>query len=265
MGAVAATVLLASLLIAWYAVEAQGGTTGFTVTGSDTFFLGQTVIQTAGCSGSSACPVATSNSSTYTDLGLHNTGNLYQVVQFVVIAGIALAIAGTAILFGWGETSQSKRSWGITLLFLATGLAIIGPIAVLAYQPTAIHNDSPSSTWGSVASSFSGACSGSACGTGSAGAVTASWGPSLGWYLPLVAAGILIAGMGLASFSRIPSPPSSEVGGTSRQPPSAAPASSAELIACRNCGRVYALGQHRYCPNCGARMEGPGPNEPTVT
>ena len=38
-------------------------------------------------------------------------------------------------------------------------------------------------------------------------------------------------------------------------PPAPGPAAIASpMIACRNCGRVYGLNQHPFCPNCGTKL-----------
>lgn len=39
-------------------------------------------------------------------------------------------------------------------------------------------------------------------------------------------------------------------------PPTPFPPAAPSWIACKNCGRVYGLNQHPFCPNCGSKLGG---------
>ena len=57
----------------------------------------------------------------------------------------------------------------------------------------------------------------------------------------------MIAGLVMREHEAVVYPPVPQ----SQQPVQQAPAQ----VACKNCGRVYTLGQYEYCPNCGGQLQ----------
>lgn len=256
-----AILLLVLLFISWYAITIQVSGLGIQGTSTANLQLGTVVTQTESCTGSPLCPASTSNSTTYSDLKWNDTGNLYEAMQYLTIAGAVVGFAGAAFALFRNDRSSRARSLVIAILLIATVLAIVVPLTLLVYQPTAMNNDGVYRNV-TTARDFFGSCSGSACGVNTSATITASWGPTSGWDLAFVAFGFLLAALLLAAY-RVP-PPETQLAsvptagdarGAEPGPPTSAPSATGGLIACRKCGHVYPSGTHRFCPNCGAELE----------
>ncbi|MGC2035954.1 MAG: hypothetical protein WA761_11020 [Thermoplasmata archaeon] len=220
----AAVLLLASVFLGWYVTTFSGSNDGVSVSESATFVPGQTVTYSFSCSGSVACPA--SNQTTYSNLGLNQTGKLYLTTQILLILGFILGFIGAIVLFVARAGFRARRSIGMALVVLGLIVAIATPMMLLALQPNALHTDSfttGANSTSSPATSFFGSCSGSTCGlSGNAFNASETWGPGIGWYLAIVAFVLFVPA--LASASRIPKVPPNYP--TMMAPPVAYPPSS---------------------------------------
>ena len=258
----ASVVLIVTLFVGWYVVSASGSNSGTTFNGVETFDLGQTVSVSISCSGF-YCPSSTpSNTTTYSAAGLNNTGHLYALMQIVVLIGAIFGIIGGLVLLLTGQNKY--RSWATYLILVAVILAIFAPVGLAVLQPTTLSHDNYSrgnGTQASPATSFFGSCSGTSCSNGG-GQVNemGNWGPGLGWYLAIFAFGLFLTSVLLASprSSRTVASTAPAASGTASAPQvdgsHMSPQLLPQLIACRNCGRVYGVGQFLFCPNCGAKL-----------
>jgi hypothetical protein len=204
---VAAVLLLVSVFLGWYVTTFSGSNDGVSVSESATFVPGQTVTYSFSCSGSFACPA--SNQTTYSNLGLNQTGKLYLTTEILLILGFIVGIIGAIVLFVARAGLRARRSIGMALVVLGLIVAIATPTMLLALQPNALHTDSftnGANSTSSPATSFFGSCSGSACGlSGNTFNASETWGPGIGWYLAIVAFVLFV--VALASASRIPKVP----------------------------------------------------------
>lgn len=195
---IGAIILLASVAVGWYAwsFSASGSGSGisYSSTLTETLYPGDKVVTASSstCTGSSYCSSISSsqsNSTTYQKLMLNNTGNLYGAAEGLVIAGGIAGLLGAILLMVSGSKPSFRKIF-LALGVIALILAIAAPMALLAAQPGAIHSDA-TSHGGTISgsgpwSSFFGSCSGTACGNNTPQNSSATWGPSVGWYLSIV-------------------------------------------------------------------------------
>ena len=194
--------LLASLVVGWYAISADttgssdGGT--FTLSGSATYYLLDKYVQSISCSGAH-CPPATTTTGTYPGSSGNAIANLYGVVSGLVIA--ALAVGAAVLVLGLSRRIRAAR-WAKSLILLAVVLVAVAPLTLVVAQPSALSSTYATPSGGaSPGTSFFGSCSGSTCGasSGSGTVVNAVWGPSVGWFLCFVAAVPFLVGFFLST------------------------------------------------------------------
>lgn len=203
---VALVLLLGSLAVGWYTISADdtgsSSTSQFTISGTATYYLLDKYVQTLTCSGSGSCPPGSTTMGTYPGSGGNAIANLYGVVSGLVIGGVV--IGAVALVLALLPKSRAAR-WGKFLVVIALILSAAAPLVLLAAQPMALSSAYATPAGGaSPASSFFGSCSGSACGvSGSSGTtVNAAWGPSIGWFLCLIAVVPLLVGFFLRPHFR---------------------------------------------------------------
>ncbi len=202
-----AALLIGSLFVGWYEnkgtiTETVGGVT-ITVTASQTFLLGNMVqnSQSYSCSSGVPCPPSTSNTSSYSDIGLKNTGNLAMILQSIVIAGAVLGLFGGLLAFG---ARQQRQNWvrpAVIFALVAMIIALLAPSIMLALQPGAIHSDNImgfNNNGSTPATSFFGSCSNTCFGAPSGSSF--NWGPTTGWYMSYAAFAVLLAGAFILFF-----------------------------------------------------------------
>jgi Double zinc ribbon len=184
-------ILLLSLFLGWYAISATAvdnvSGSNSTYTASATLYPLDYLTESYTCQGSSSCPATgTSYAGSYSYGGFSGVGSLYGAVAGLVVAGVGLAAGAIALAF----TGGYRRSiWAGRLAILAIILIVLAPTILFAVQPSVLNAQGGSSGGASPQSSFAGSCSGSGCGNDIAPGTTtsASWGPSIGWFLGLVA------------------------------------------------------------------------------
>lgn len=260
---VAGVLLILSLFLSWYVVTVtdQSGST----TASVNFYPGQTV-SLSSSSGSSSGTYST----TYAAAGLNDTGDLYTILEGLLIVVAILGIVGGGLLVGSasGSSSRSARAWGEDLVLPVVVFVIIVLVMMPIVQPTALSNDSyhqagHSSSSGPTASYF---------GSEVNGTYLATWGPGPGWYVTIVVLVISAVGYGLAITPRRqtgtaepggvsqpyrPSAPSPSSGQWNQlgQEPVASPASQLGSPSFPQTPTppvpVPAATAERYCPVCG--------------
>jgi hypothetical protein len=123
-------------------------------------------------------------------------GDLYSVAWWLLAAGVLLSLLALsfAVLGALGRPT-SLLTW--VLSFAGAGLAILGPLTVLAFQPHAYAAD-----WAVVGNQSGyfpcGAPGGSPCtsffGSAPGGGGTNVWGAGAGWYAALAAGVLLLVG-----------------------------------------------------------------------
>lgn len=210
---IGAILLIVALLTSWYTYSAKTSESfaGNSATGTINLDLhpGSNYVSSSSysCSGpqaSSLCPSSTSNSCPYVSSSSSNscpagnfnkTGALYAVTEYLVIGGLVLGLLAGILAFVSGG-KPGMRKGALALGIIALLLAIATPITLLAAQPGAIKADSSNVPSGSSGpwSSYFGSCSGSSCGTGGGPNSSATWGPSVGWYLSIVAFIVFLLG-----------------------------------------------------------------------
>lgn len=205
---IGAILLIVALLTSWYTTSLQSSGPGGSATEQLDFKPGSSYSVSFSCSGaaSSLCPGSTTcsysgSSSNYCNpQGINRTGQLYAVTEYLVIGGLVLGLlAGIFAMMSGGKPGMRKGA--IALGVIALLFALVVPITLLAAQPGALKSDfTPSGgsapTGNGPYSSFFGSCSGNNCGfTGPAsGNVSDTWGPSVGWYLSIVAFIVFLLG-----------------------------------------------------------------------
>ncbi len=202
--------LVVSLLVGWYAVSATASSevsgTSFTVSATETYYPLNQISETVTCQGWSGCPqIDTTSWTSYSQGTFDSIGTLYDMVSIFVISAIILGLVAAFLFF----TSGRQRSgWAEALVVVAVLLAVLAPAVLIAAQPAVLNSQGSSSGGSSPRTSFFGSCSGSGCGTSLpyTGALNASWGPSVGWYLCLVAIALLIIGLYVYRGPRVGSP-----------------------------------------------------------
>jgi hypothetical protein len=204
--------LVVSLFVAWYSVSANGeevsGGTPLAITGSLTFYpLNEFSIKWT-CQGSSSCFPNSSGTEAYPQGTFDSIGTLYDFVAGLVIFGIVLGTAGVLLSILGG---RRRSGWPGVLTFVAILVLVAAPVLLAVAQPSVLSSSGGSSGGSSPDSSFFGSCSGSACGSSltPGETINGSWGPGVGWYLCLVGAVLLLAGLLLGRGQRgEPRPPS---------------------------------------------------------
>lgn len=237
-----------SIFLSWYAISFT--TTNGSQTYAANFYPGQTVTLSS-TSGTSS----TTYSTTYTEVGLNNTGSLYSLIQALLVVGALLGVIGGGLLIAAGTRLPSVATLGMFLLIMGAGVAIFCPLATLIHQPSALAADSY--VPGSSNSNNPGPTT-SFAGSELSSSGSGSWGPGLGWFLPIVAFILLVVGVGVAYSSpeegpvRVTRPSMSLSDSGSR-------ASQSQGVAerfCPSCG----MGCSRYdtyCQKCGRALPPP--------
>lgn len=200
---VAVGMLLASLLVSWYGISVtsvadQGGST-VTLTGADSLFPLNHVEIVVTCQGYAGCSLFNfSYGGTYAQSGQTNLGWLYGAIVGIVAGGAALGLAAALLSLSRYPGGAQLGRW---LALVAVLFAVLAPTVLAVAQPPVLKmgagtGGSSAGNEGapSAATSFFGRCSGTACGPGSAAGDSSLWGPSIGWYLPLVGAVPLLVG-----------------------------------------------------------------------
>ncbi len=197
--------LILTLFVGWYGVtDTVSATilgTSFTETGSATYYPLNQITVTITCAGTVYCSQSSSPTGPYSQSGLNSLGTLYTAVAIIVILGVILGIVGACLAFA-GRRYQSGLVGALIVTVLL--LTVIAPTILVLEQPSVLASESNgsgnSSAGPSPRSSFLGSCTGSGCGesllTGST--ESASWGPSIGWYLCFAAIIPIFSGLLLA-------------------------------------------------------------------
>jgi len=232
---VGTVLLVAAIFLPWYSEQV---TIGGGPSETQYFYLGTPgtngTVQYS-CSGLAAgesCPSSTSYSSygqqnTY---DLNDTGLIAATAFFLLIIGAILGFVAAVLAFGRRQKpGRGGAAWGLAAVALI--LALIAPLVFAGALPNALSHDLPSSVrqgsgpW----SSFYGSNS-TTVGTST---VSESWGPSVGWYLSIVAFVVLLVGVALVRRGPPPmraptefaAPGSPETTGTAGAAPLAPPTS----------------------------------------
>lgn len=185
------------IFLSWYTVSAT------TSSGSQTYSLDLYPDQQVTVSGTSGTTTATVSGS-YSDARLNNTGNLYTIVEILLILGAILGIAGGGLLIAAGTRVNASTALATALIIFGVAMAIAGPIAVFVHQPSALAADAYNA--GSTNTSGPGPTS-SFYGTLTVNGETGTWGPALGWYLSIAIAVLLIISVAIVpSASRETAP-----------------------------------------------------------
>jgi len=190
-------ILVTSLFVGWYAVSATAfddvGGSSFTASASATLYPLNYLSETFTCQGSSVCFANSTYAGAYSQSSFTSLGTLYGVVAGLVVAGIALGAGAVAFAFLGG---YRRTLWAGRLAVLAVVVVVLAPTLLLVAQPAVLNAQGAPPGGTSPRSSFSGSCTGSQCGTDVAPGETtsASWGPSIGWYLGFVAVVPLLLG-----------------------------------------------------------------------
>lgn len=199
-------ILLVSLFVGWYTISSTATDTvsGSTFTGSATATLYPLnyLTESFSCQGSSYCFTNSTYAGSYSQGSFASLGTLYDVVAALIIGGIALSCAAIALAFAGGH---SKKLWAGRLALLAVVVVVLAPTVLALAQPSVLSSQSTSSGGPSPQNSFAGSCAQSGCGNDlSPGQTTsASWGPSIGWYLGFVAiVPLLLGGLEVRSKRR---------------------------------------------------------------
>jgi hypothetical protein len=193
---VGAVLLIAALIEPWYADAASnsglpgGGTRNVTVTyypGISS--LNGTIRYSCGGSGfegSLPCPDQTS----YSNAKANSTGI---VAETGFLLGVVAVVSGIlAALLGMASRRNSRRgSSGLAFAVVALAFAILAPVVFGVALPTAVGKDTPGHRGNGPWSSFFG----SASSTIFPVRETTTWGPSLGWYMSIAAAGLFLVGV----------------------------------------------------------------------
>ena len=211
----AAAVLVSSLFVSWYATSESVSTTildsHFTVNGTASFYPLDHVSVSLTCTGSVYCFGNTTRTGSYSQSNLTSLGSLYDVVSGLVIGSVVLVVGAVAVAL---ITGTKGTRWAVVLVLLAVILAGIAPALLFADQPSVIKSNGSSSTGPGPGNSFVGSCSGTGCGGSNISGSNdhASWGPSLGWYLPFLALAPLVLGFFSVRGRRAASPGASFYG-----------------------------------------------------
>jgi len=140
--------------------------------------------------------------SSFSSVGLHDTGILYEISLGLVVAGVACTGAAIAL---WGLSSKGSgssrrsRAWVVAgtaaLLSVAVGAALLPALQPSALRADTVAKLSAGGVWTASPSpetSFIGECQRGAFNGVCASGGSATWGPGIGWLLLVVATGVLI-------------------------------------------------------------------------
>jgi hypothetical protein len=130
-------------------------------------------------------------------------------LEILLVLGSVLGFAGACLFLAAGGGSPSVKSWGTTLVVFAALMALLAPVMLLVAQPTVLAHDSYK---GSVGKSQTNGPTSSFFGSNSTNALSATWGPSIGWYLSILLFLMLAISVALVPSSRpqreaVPGPP----------------------------------------------------------
>jgi len=173
---VAAGILVASVLLPWYALTSSGG--GISIHGF--YYAGPasengTIRYT--CSGA---PVACPSQSSYSSQNLNNTGTLAETGFYLLIAGIVLGVAAMGLALMRRDKSGGLAP-AMILGIVALVIAIAAPGVYALELPHAISSDFPGVQGSGPWTSFFGSNT-----TGGEGfELSNTWGPGTGWYLAI--------------------------------------------------------------------------------
>jgi hypothetical protein len=191
---IGAILLIVAAFTPWYAESFKVSFEGYSITITANSYPGipssNGTIQYT-CSGlpsAASCPSQTS----YKDARLNNTGNIAEAGYFMAIVGFILGFIG-AILGVASRTNPRRAGPAIALAVVAMILAVAAFGLFAALIPGAIGSDTPGHTGTGPWSSFTGSANTTSFGIPIAG--TLSWGPSIGWYIAIVAFVILLIGV----------------------------------------------------------------------
>ena len=181
---VAGVVFLIALFVNWYAISVTSPSTS----GSESFSPdGQITVSAQGLQASAS----------YSTARLNNTGTLYELVAGLVVFGVLMAGIGG----GLGIATAWRPGWrhgAIVIGVVGLVLGVVAPVVLLLEQPTALKNDfTPGNGFATITGGSASGVSNptnSFFGSASANGATVDWGPTLGWYLAFVGAGLALAG-----------------------------------------------------------------------
>lgn len=195
---VGVALLLISLFVGWYVVsetssETVGGST-YTVNASETVYLLNQQTLSFSCQGSSSCFQSGTSTGTYSQGSLTSLGGLYDTASGLVVCGAIFAAAAAFFALTGG---RRRSGWVTGFALVGLLLLLLAPTLVAVAQPSVLQSQGTITGSASPSHSFFGSCSGSPCGASVAPGdpISGSWGPSVGWYLSLVAIVFLLAGL----------------------------------------------------------------------
>lgn len=181
-----------SLFLSWYTVSLSSSNGSQSL--ATNFYPGQ-AFNVSATSGSST----TGSTTTYSEAKLTQTGDIYMVLEIFLVLGSILGVTGASLLLAAGDNSPSVKSSGTALVAFAVLIALVGPMMLLVGQPSALAYDSYKESMGN---SQAIGPSSSFFGSNSTSTYSASWGPSIGWYLSIVVFVVLAISVALVPGSR---------------------------------------------------------------
>jgi hypothetical protein len=207
--------LLVGLFLAWYSITESGSTISDTISFSPD---GQVSVNGGGISASAS----------YATAHLNTTGGLYTIVEGLLVVGVLVAGIGGALAVAtvW---RPGLRTAAVVLGAVALVFAIAGPIVLLVDQPAALNSDFTSQNgygaFGGGSASGVSSPTNSFIGSASANGNSLAWGPTIGWYLAIVAGALCLVGA-IVTLTARPSldpegyaPPAHDVAGVPSEVP----------------------------------------------
>jgi hypothetical protein len=192
--------LVLSSLFGWYSTQVNATYLGppgghSQESGTEVIYLLNYYTLDFSCSGSPYCPSNLSQTGPYADSDVQSLGFMWILLSGLVVAAIVLGVVGAALAFTRQRDPRRVLRFA-TLLMIA--LVALSP-AMLAFGQPALIKSNESSTSGQVpppGTTFYGSCTGASCGVnpGQGELISENWGPSLGWYLCLLAIAPLAIG-----------------------------------------------------------------------
>jgi hypothetical protein len=184
--------LLISVLLPWYGVT---GTFPYGSTDSAAFYPGSVHVTSTGFGAQTLA---------YRSYPMISTGALYTASTGALLGALVIGLAAGALPFR-GTAASRTRALAVTLSLGAMVVSLIVPLGIAILQPGTICSDAGSfavpldgryqtCTWefdlgGGFWASPGGSLGPQTSFIGHADGL--SWGPSLGWFLPFVAAGLM--------------------------------------------------------------------------
>lgn len=182
-----AALLLTSLFVSWYSVSAAESTpydgSTYSLNATSNYFPLNHYSESFACNHPD---FRISNfSGSYSQSGWDSIGGLYDTVVALVVGGAALGLVAAAV----GVMAGRKTRWSVALVAVAVLLSALAPTVLYLSQPSVLQSQGSPYNGPSPKTSFFGSCQGGGCNTSLATGETlsASWGPSIGWYLAMVA------------------------------------------------------------------------------